>query len=229
MRLPIRSLRRAARSPLLSPRATVRTPRRLARGLLRWARVLARAMYNARTARDETAYQKQSDAEVQRLTGQGATPAAPRAAPGGASLERLTLNASIAMRHRILVLFLIQRSYHRKTGRSLRRHHSSLRCQSRNGSSASRAMKAAESKGCLHISWRTLAPWRLPLRQVSGDGREHPGVDAAYFGQEMTPQEFLADKDAQEASRTRAGQRVSRQVRPRGRGGCVVCWREGNE
>ena len=44
-------------------------------------------MYNAQTVRDETAYQKQSDAEFQRLTGQGATPAAPRAAPGGASLD----------------------------------------------------------------------------------------------------------------------------------------------
>ena len=66
-------------------------------------------------------------------------------------------------------------------------------------------MKAA-AKRRLHISWRTRRRrGDYAIRQISGDGRERPGVDASnILGKEMTPQEFLADKDAQEASRTRA-------------------------
>ena len=52
-------------------------PKTIGEGLLRWARVLAKAC-QCPSARDEAAYQKQSDADVRRLTGQGATPAAPR-------------------------------------------------------------------------------------------------------------------------------------------------------
>ena len=194
-------------------------PKTIGEGLTALGEGLGEGMYNARTVRDETAYQKQSDAEVQRLTGQGATPAAPRAAPGGASLE----SADPAM----------QAMAYAPPDTGPVFDPSKLSPEDRQKLEQARAysgpqmpieewkQRIARNESGLRKDAYTLVGERsrrgdYPYGKYQVMGENIPAWTQAYLGQEMTPQEFLADPDAQETVASGQGSKYLAKYGPEG-------------
>ena len=198
-------------------------PKTIGEGLTALGEGLGEGMYNARTVRDETAYQKQSDADFQRLTGQGATPAAPRPAPGGASLERESTDPAT------------QAFAYAPPDTGPVFDPAKLSPEDRQKLEQARAysgpqmpieewkQRIARNESGLRKDAYTLVGERsrrgdYPYGKYQVMGENIPKWTKQYVGREMTPQEFLADPDAQETVANGQGGKYLAKYGPEGAG-----------
>ena len=196
-------------------------PKTIGEGLTALGEGLGEGMYNARTVRDETAYQRQSDAEVQRLTGQGATPAAPRAAPGGASLESAdpaTQAYAYAPPDTGPVFDPSKLSPEDRQKLAQAREYSGPQMPMEEWKTRIARNESGGSKDPYTLVGERSRRGDYPYGKYQVMGENIPKWTRAHYGQELTPQEFLANKDAQEAVATGQGNLYMAKYGPDGAG-----------
>lgn len=196
-------------------------PKTIGEGLTALGEGLGEGYAFSRAAADEKAYRQQADETVRRLTGEGATPAAPRPATGGASLESAdpaTQAYAYAPPDTGPVFDPAKLSPEDRQKLEQARAYSGSQMPIEEWKQRIARNESGSRKDAYTLVGERSRRGDYPYGKYQVMGENIPKWTKQYVGREMTPEEFLNDPNAQETVANGQGGKYLAKYGPEGAG-----------